>query len=225
MQELSIKALRLFAGVGPVTLWSPSTALLLVDMQVSCVRPHGYTLRRLREGGLPDAARQYQAQLDLAIPNLVRLLAHAREKAIPVFHTHVVSVPGRKPGGRLQVRRNVQVDSEEAQIISELAAIPGETILSKSTPGVFVSTNLDYLLRRRGVKSLIVGGVVTNGCVEHAIRHAHDLGYACVLISNGTAALTDEIQENTLQRLDYRRAHVRSTEELLRIDSIPATET
>ena len=47
MEKLSINALRLFAGVGQVDLWSPSTALLIVDMQVSCVRPHGYTLQRL----------------------------------------------------------------------------------------------------------------------------------------------------------------------------------
>jgi nicotinamidase-related amidase len=225
MQELSLKALRLFAGVGPVALWSPTTALLIVDMQVSCIRPNGYTIRRLLEGNLPEAARQYQAQLDIAIPNLAQLLAHVRQSDMPVFHTHVISVPGRKPGGRPYNRRIVRADSEEARIISELSPIAGETTLPKSTPGVFVSTNLDYLLRCRGVESLIVGGVVTNGCVEHAIRHAHDLGYACVLISDGTAALTDEIQENTLQRLDHRRAHVRSTAELLELDSIPATET
>lgn len=225
MQELSVKALRLFAGVGPVALWSSSTALLIVDMQVSCVRPNGYTIRRLLEGSLPEAARQYQAQLDIAIPNLAWLLSRARLSDMPVFHTHVVSVPGRKPGGRPHNRRIVQADSEEAKIISELAPIAGETTLAKSTPGVFVSTNLDYLLRRRGVESLVVGGVVTNGCVEHAIRHAHDLGYACVLVSDGTASLTDEIQENTLQRLSHRRAHILNTEELLGLDTIPATET
>lgn len=52
---------------------------------------------------------------------------------------------------------------------------------------------------------------------------AHDLTYACILLSDGSGALTDEIHENALERLEHRRAHVRSTDEVLTMRVIGAT--
>ena len=109
------------------------------------------------------------------------------------------------------------------EIIEELAPLPHEILLSKSCSGVFAGTNLDFLLRRLGVTSLIVGGVVTNGCVEHAVIHGHDLGYACVLVADGCGALTDEIHENALERLEHRRAHVLTTDAILSMTQVDAT--
>jgi nicotinamidase-related amidase len=86
-----------------------------------------------------------------------------------------------------------------------------------------VGSNLDFILRRLGITALIVGGVVTNGCVEHAIIHGHDLGYACVLVSDGSAALTDEIHQNALDRLEHRRAHVLSTDAILSKHTVDPT--
>jgi nicotinamidase-related amidase len=213
MQKLSLDALRSFSGVGAVDLASRATALLLVDMQVDCIRPHGYTLVRLRERGLEEAARQYERQCRIAIANLARLLEHFRRNGQTVVHTHVVKLAGRQPGGLARPARAMVPDG--AQIIDELAPAPGEIVVAKTCSGVFAGTNLDYLLRRLGITSLVVGGVVTNGCVEHAIIHGHDLGYANVLVSDGSAALTDEIHENTLARLEHRRAHVLPTEFIL----------
>jgi nicotinamidase-related amidase len=214
MQPLSLDALRSFSGVGAVDVDSPATALLLVDMQVDCIRPHGYTLQRLRARGLEEAARQYERQCRIAIPNLARLLERFRRAGQTVAHTHVVKRPGRQPGGLDGPVRAMVADG--AEFIEELAPEPGELVVAKTCSGVFAGTNLDYLLRRLGITGLVVGGVVTNGCVEHAITHGHDLGYACVLVSDGSAALTDEIHENALERLAHRRAHVVSASAILR---------
>jgi nicotinamidase-related amidase len=223
MEELSLGALRSFSGVGPVDLWGPTTALLVIDMQVSCVRPQGYTMRRLRERGLDAAVEQYERQLSAVVPNLARLLIRARQSGQTIIHTHVESIPGRQAGGQARAGRWVPPESKEAQIIEELRPEPGELVVTKACSGVFAGTNLDFLLRRLGITCLLVGGVVTNGCVEQAITHGHDLGYACVLVSDGSAALTDEIHHNALERLEHRRAHVLSTRTLLSMTHVEGT--
>jgi nicotinamidase-related amidase len=215
MNELSIKALRSFSGVGPIDLWEPSTALLIVDMQVSCAYSEGYTIRRLKERGLDQAAEQYRQQVALIIPNIVRILERARNEGKVVVHTRVEKTSGALPGGQEHSGRNVEPGSRESEFIDELKPLPNELVVSKMCSGVFAGTNLDFLLRRININSLIVTGVVTNGCVEQAITHAHDLGYACALVSDATAALTDEIHENALLRLEHRRAHVIDTDTLL----------
>jgi nicotinamidase-related amidase len=222
VQDLSLKALRSFSGVGVVDLWAPTTALLLIDMQVDCIHAIGYTIRRLRERGLDDAVAQYERQCGVAIPNLARLLARVRANGQMVIHTRAVKMVGRQPGGQERAQRVGTPNAE--QIIEELAPRPDEVLLSKSCSGVFAGTNLDFLLRRLGITSLIVGGVVTNGCVEHAVIHAHDLGYACVLVSDGCAALTDEIHENALERLEHRRAHVLPTGAILSMSQVAPTK-
>src|SRR5687768_12128914 len=100
MQKLSIDAMHSFSGVGTVDLWSPTTALLLVDMQVDCIRPVGYTIRRLKERKLTEAVQQYERQCEIAIGNLRRVLARVRDNGQRVLHTRAVKLAGRQPGGQ-----------------------------------------------------------------------------------------------------------------------------
>jgi nicotinamidase-related amidase len=108
-------------------------------------------------------------------------------------------------------------------LIDELAAVGGELDVPKTCSGVFTGTNVDFLLRRLGITGIIVGGVVTHGCVERAVQEGHDLGYGFVLPSDGCASLTDELHENALERLEDRRAHVLTTDTLIAADQLPAT--
>jgi nicotinamidase-related amidase len=196
---------------------------MLIDMQVSCIRPHGYTMRRLRACGLEEAVEQYQRQLEVAIPNLRRLLARARAVGQPILHVHVVTVRGPRASWHVRATRWSPPGSEEAQLIEELAPAAGEFDIPKACSGVFTGTSVDLLLRQLGVTSLIVGGVVTHGCVERAVQEGHDLGYGVILPRDGCASLTDELHENALERLEDRRAHVLTTAALLEADELPAT--
>lgn len=223
MQELSLLALRSFSGVGAIEVEAPSTALLVIDMQDGFVQRSGFTIRRLLDRGLDAAADQYERQLRTIIPNLTRMIARAREKGQLIIFVNSVRYPGRQSGGQ-QINQWIPPDSDEAQIIDELGRRSEDLLVSKSCSGVFTGSNLDFLLRRREVTSLIVGGVVTDGCVEQAIRQAHDLAYACVLLSDGSGALTEEIHHNALERLEHRRAHVLSTDAVLSRARIEATE-
>jgi nicotinamidase-related amidase len=222
VQELSLKALRSFSGVGAVETTSSSTALLVIDMQNGFVRRNGFTIRRLLDRGLDEASAQYERQLARIIPNQQRLIAHARHNRQPIIFVNAVAYEGRQSGGQT-INQWIPPASDEAGIIAELDRHPDDLLLSKSCSGVFTGTTIDFYLRRRGVTSLIVAGVVTDGCIEQAIRQAFDLTYSCVLVGDACGALTDEIHENALERLEHRRAHVLATDAVLRTPVISAT--
>lgn len=224
MESVSLRALRCFSWVPPVNFWDLKTALLLIDMQVSCIRPTGYTIRRLRECRLDSAVDQYERQLRSVVPNLMRVLERFRRTGQTVIHTHVVSVKGPVSGWPTEVMRTAPAGSDEAQIINELAPTPGELILPKSCSSVFIGTNLDFLLRRLGITSLVVGGVVTHACVERAIGDGYDLGYSLVLLRDGCASLTDELHNDAMERMEQRRAHVVSTNWLLAHSGVDAAD-
>jgi nicotinamidase-related amidase len=223
MDEISLRALRAFSGVGEVRPWAAETALLVVDMQRSCTDRTGFTARRLAEVGLADLADDYVQRVDRVTAQLALVLERARAEGIRVVHTRVVSLPGRQPGGQRSNARHVARGDVESEFTPRLEPRDGELVVDKACSGVFAGTNLHYVLGRLGVTSLVVGGVVTNGCVEQAITHAHDLGYACVLLGDGSTAHTEAVHQNALDRLAVRRAHVLSAAELLDTSLIEAT--
>jgi nicotinamidase-related amidase len=103
-----------------------------------------------------------------------------------------------------------------AEFLPEVAPEDDEIIVNKTASGVFVSTNLEYLLRNLCVSRLYVVGVYTNECISSAVRSAADLGFLVHLISDATAAITQELHEATLVTTKDRYAKVLSTEETIR---------
>ena len=86
--------------------------------------------------------------------------------------------------------------------------------MNKTTYGTFNSTGLDHALRSLGIASLVVGGVVTNVCVETTARDAADRGYEVVLLHGG-CAFSPEIHEATLLSFQGPFGRVRRTDEVL----------
>jgi nicotinamidase-related amidase len=102
-----------------------------------------------------------------------------------------------------------------ARIVDALEPRPGELVVNKTTYGTFNSTGLDHALRSLGIASLVVGGVVTNVCVETTARDAADRGYDVVLLEDGCAAFSPEIHEATLVSFQGPFGRVRTTDEVL----------
>jgi nicotinamidase-related amidase len=101
------------------------------------------------------------------------------------------------------------------EIAPELGPAPDDVIVDKYNWGAFYGTDLDLHLRRRGIRTLIVCGLVTNIGVDTTMRHAQERGYEQVLAADATAAFSLEEHEYTLNHVAPRLARVRTTETIL----------
>ncbi len=128
-----------------------------------------------------------------ALPNMVRLQAAARHAGIEVAYTVIESLTADGRDRSLDYKItgfNVPKGSMDAQVVKELAPLADEIVFPKTSSSVFISTNIDYVLRNLGARSLIIAGCLTDQCVDSAVRDACDLGYlvtvpidACVTLS------------------------------------------
>jgi nicotinamidase-related amidase len=196
-----------------------STALMIIDMQyVDADRNHGLGLDG-QERGWTDEMEYYFGRLEtLVIPNNKRLLDACRDAGIPVVHVRVMNLAGDSSDTSWRYRMFgifVPPGDKDAEIIPELAPLPGEVVLSKTTSSVFMSTNADFVLRNMGIDTLIITGVVTNNCVESSTRNATDIGYRVLLVGDACAAWTQEGHDYCLRHLDRNFAIVKTTDHVL----------
>lgn len=194
------------------------SAMLFIDVQNFCVRRDGGEFKHVSEADIAGKYRYFFDRLKtVAVPNMQRLQAAFRAKGIEVLYTTIENLTkdGRDRSLDYKISGfNVPKGSWDGKVIEEIVPGDDEIVLPKSSSSVFISTHIDYLLRNLGVRQLVLCGLVTDQCVESAVRDACDLGYLVTLVPDACATYSQERHDNTLHAIKGYCRHV-STEVLI----------
>jgi ureidoacrylate peracid hydrolase len=173
-------------------------AFLIVDVQNYCAHPDGAGSHKL------DAQQRHyflHSLRETVLPNLQLLQSACRRAHIEVVYAAVENMTrdGRDRSLDYKISGiDVPHGSWEAQVLDEIAPVEDEMIFRKTSSSVFISTNIDYVFRNLGVRSLIVAGMMTDQCVESAVRDACDLGYLVTLVTDACTTESAERHEQSL---------------------------
>jgi ureidoacrylate peracid hydrolase len=201
-----------------IPLVPEQSALLFVDVQNFCARRDGSEFEDCTPEQMESTYGYYFDRLEnLAIPNMQRLQAGCRKAGIEVMYTTIESLTkdGRDMSLDYKITGfNVPRGSWDGKVIDQIAPGDDEIWLPKSSSSVFVSTHIDYILRNLGVRQVVISGLITDQCIESAVRDACDLGYLVTLVPDACATYSEERHQHSLDEIKgYCRQ--RTTDEVL----------
>ncbi|WP_315262771.1 cysteine hydrolase family protein [Pseudomonas fragi] len=173
--------IRAMSGAVPIDRLDPaSTVLLVIDFQQE------YFTGRLP---IPDGQK--------ALNKARELIAFADKARIPVYQIQHIAPAGSAV---------FALDGEGVKFHPQMLPRAGDTVLQKTTVSVFGSTELDRLLKEKGIKTVIIAGLMTHACVAGGARDAAPLGYQVVVASDASATRSitradgSSIDANSLHR-------------------------
>ncbi|HTV94893.1 MAG TPA: isochorismatase family cysteine hydrolase [Steroidobacteraceae bacterium] len=179
------------------------TVLLFVDVQKYNCSWEGGEYAHLSAAEKEERYGYFFRTLkDCALPNMMRLQAACRRAGIEVTYTVIESMTADGRDRSLDYKItgfNVPKGSADARMVEELSPGADEMVFPKTSSSVFISTNIDYVLRNLDTKYLIIAGCLTDQCVDSAVRDACDLGYLVTVPTDACATLSPQRQEWSLK--------------------------
>jgi ureidoacrylate peracid hydrolase len=180
-------------------------AFLFIDVQNFSCHPDGAEWAGMDEAERAEKRDGFLAHFTEAVlPNMQSIQTACRAAGVEVIYTTIESLTkdGRDRSLDYKITGfNVPKGSWDGRVIDGLAPGEDEIVLPKSSSSVFVSTHIDYILRNLGVQQLILSGVVTNQCVESAVRDACDLGYLVTLVTDACATFGQALHDASLRAI------------------------
>lgn len=184
-----------------LTLDPATTALVLIEYQNEFTSDGGV---------LHDAVAEVMDSTGM-LSNTVTLVDKARAAGVTIMHAPITFAPGygeltRHPYGILKgvVDGNAFVKGTwGAAIVDDLTPTEGDILIEgKRGLDTFASTNIDFILRSKGIETIILAGFLTNCCVESTMRSGYENGYRVITLTDCTAATSPAEHENAIS-FDY----------------------
>lgn len=156
-----------------------------------------------------------------AIEKTQDLLAMAREKQWPVAHTRIVFADDQSDNNIFSIKvpsmLSMLEDAEISHIVPELTPESGELVVRKTVPSAFYGTSLAAWLTQRGVRTLIVAGAVTSGCVRASVVDAMQLGFRPLVVSDCVGDRAIGPHEANLFDMEQKYAYVTTLAEVKKL--------
>ncbi|MCU6278576.1 cysteine hydrolase family protein [Enterobacter quasiroggenkampii] len=189
--SVNTKTIRAMSGATATTSLSASeTALIVVDIQNEYYAGQNFRGRMV----IPDGEN--------VLLNSKKLVNYAHQKGMPVYFVrHITKNDSQQNDTALFAENSVF-----AQFHKDLQPTAQDSIITKETPSSFVGTDLDAQLKKKGIKKIVVAGLMTHMCISSTARDAVPLGYSVIIPEDatGTRDLDDGkggvVDHNTLQR-------------------------
>ena len=197
----------------PFALDMDAVALVVIDMQRDFVEA----------GGFGESLGNDVSRLSAILPAVAALIALFRAKGLPIVHTrecHKADLSDCPPAKRLRgapslrigdvgpMGRVLIVGEPGASIVPECAPSPGELVVDKPGKGMFYATDVEAMLKARGIRQLVFAGVTTEVCVQTSMREANDRGHECLLVEDATASYFPEFKDAAIAMIRAQGAIV-----------------
>jgi len=192
--------------------WDPRWAcLLVVDVQNDFVSPKGSAAQR------GDDVSAAQAM----VPRLTRLIEEARRVGLTIVyirttHSEWTDTPSwiyRK--SQEKTLGTCREGSWGAEFYDGISPLPDERVVIKHRYSAFINTDLNTVLKAKGIQSVLVTGVATNVCVETTTRDAYMFDYYVTMVEDCAAAYDPRLHEGTLENIRRHFGLVASSREII----------
>ena len=197
----------------PFPLDPEHCALVVIDMQRDF----------LEEGGFGETLGNDLTPVIAIVPTVAKLIALFRAKGWPILHTretHKADLSDCPPAKRLRGKPSLRIGDlgpmgrilirgePGAGIVAECAPIEGEMVVDKPGKGMFYATDVEAMLKARGITQLVFAGVTTEVCVQTSMREANDRGYEGLLIEDATASYFPRFKDAAIDMIRAQGAIV-----------------
>ncbi|HEY7166263.1 MAG TPA: cysteine hydrolase [Candidatus Binatia bacterium] len=188
-------------------------ALLVIDMQNDFCHPQGVSGQR---------GRDLQMTMDMA-PRLGKFISVCRRQAVPVIFVQTIHYPWTDSPSWV---RRLDKDCGEsvcrpgtwgAEFYGGLRPVNGEIVITKHRYSAFLGTDLELILRSKGIRTLLISGVGTNVCVESTLRDGYMRDFHIVLLEDCVGATNRTLHEGTLTNVRLHFGTVSNSGEIQRL--------
>ena len=192
------------------------TALLVIDMQNDLINSEEE----------PFQAVTKMVELKGAITNTYKVIAAARKAGVPVIfsgHIHRKDNADVVPTVTDEMLQELVPQTEEvliegtpgAEFVNALKPAPGDHVILKRRSSAFYNSDLEIVLRSQGIDTVLVIGVVTDGCIANTIRGARERDLHVIVLSDCCATKTQEVNDFFITKVFPKEERVRTSDEII----------